>query len=476
MRSDIKKNLFYNSIYEILVIILPIFTSPYVSRVLGPELLGTYSYTTSIAYYFQMFAMLGIKFYGNRAIAQNRDNPARLNAVFNEIFTLHLMVSLLVVSVYGIYCILFSEYKVYTVIQSMVVFAALFDVSWLFFGLEKFKLTVTRNVIIKLLSVLLIFIFVNDKSDFWIYVVIMAGSQMVSQILLLFMASKYVCFAKPKLSNILKHLKPLMVLFLPVLSLGIFKYTDKIMLGMFGMQTELGYYENAERIINIPLGVVFSFGAVMLPRISSLANHDNSKQIERYMSLSIKYMGGLSLAMAAGLIGIANVFAPVFWGAEFKMSGVLIQILALSIPASTLANIMRNQDMIPHGKDKEYAISVFIGAVVNIFLNLLLIRRFKSIGVSLATVCAEFTVFLVQWIFIRKSYPYLSYIKKTWPFLLSSSVMVFTLIYIGSRIEVSVLALLLLIFVGVIIFAMLSLFISVLIKDDLYMMIKRKRM
>ena len=119
---------------------------------------------------------------------------------------------------------------------------------------------------------------------------------------------------------------------------------------------------------------------------------------------------------------------------------------------------------------------MFIGAVVNIFLNLLLIRRFKSIGVSLATVCAEFTVFLVQWIFIRKSYPYLSYIKKTWPFLLSSSVMVFTLIYIGSRIEVSVLALLLLIFVGVIIFAMLSLFISVLIKDDLYMMIKRKRM
>lgn len=474
MKSSITKNIAYNSIYEILIIILPIFTSPYISRVLGPELLGTYSYTASIAYYFQMFAMLGIKFYGNRSIAKNRDNPSKLNLVFSEILVVHILVSLLVVVAYGIYCIYLSENRLYAAIQGMQVLAALFDVSWLFFGLEKFKLTVTRNVIIKLLTVLSIFCFVKEENDFWIYLAIMAGSQLASQIMLMCMASKYVHFIKPYFKNVIKHIKPLLILFLPVLALGIFKYTDKIMLGMFGMQQELGYYENAERIINIPLSIVFSFGTVMLPRISNMVQNDDSKQVERYMGLSIKFMGGLSLAMAAGLIGIAKVFAPVFWGEEFVMSGVLIQILAFSLPASTLANIMRNQDMIPHGKDKEYAISVLAGAVVNIVLNLLLIQKYKLVGVSIATVCAEFAVFFVQWLYTRKSHKYFTYIRRMWPFLLSSCAMAGMVIFIGSEAAYTVTALLALIALGIITFSILMLILSIMTKDELFDVIKHR--
>ena len=316
-KSSLKKNMIYQSGYEIMVLLLPFITSPYISRVFGAQCLGVYSYTVSIAYYFQMFAMLGIKFYGNRTIAQCQNDRNKMNKTYSEILTLHITVSLISLGLYFVYCFFEKKYTLYSIIQGMVVLAGLFDVSWFFFGIEQFKITVIRSAIIKLASVVLLFLLTNTKDDFWIYVFLTAGSQLANQVVLFVMAKKYVTFKRPKYSEVLPHLKPMLILFIPVLALGIYKYTDKIMLGMFGLDTELGFYENAEKIVNIPLSVVFSFGSVMLPKMSQMVASKEGQAIQRFMRLSIKYMVGLSMGMAAGLIGISEIFAPVFWGEGF---------------------------------------------------------------------------------------------------------------------------------------------------------------
>ena len=159
--SSIKKNLAYQTFYEILILILPFFTSPYIARVMGAEYLGIFSYTYSIAYYFQLFGMLGIKFYGNRSIAKVRDNKEDLSRVFNEIFLLHVLFSVVSCACYLVYCFVFSEYRTFALLQGFMVLSSVFDVSWLFFGLEKFKTTVTRSTIIKIISVVLIFMKIN---------------------------------------------------------------------------------------------------------------------------------------------------------------------------------------------------------------------------------------------------------------------------------------------------------------------------
>ena len=92
-QTSIKKNFIYQMIYQILIIILPFVTSPYIARTIGAEGLGTYSYSYSIAYYFVLFSMLGLANYGNRAVAQCRDNQKNLNETFSNIVTLHIAFS-----------------------------------------------------------------------------------------------------------------------------------------------------------------------------------------------------------------------------------------------------------------------------------------------------------------------------------------------------------------------------------------------
>lgn len=465
-KSSLKKNMLYQSSYEIMVLLLPFITSPYISRVFGAQCLGVYSYTVSIAYYFQIFSMLGIKFYGNRSIAQCQNDRAKMDKTYSEILTLHVLVSLVSFVIYLVYCYFEKEYTLYSIIQGMVVLSGLFDVSWFFFGIEQFKITVVRSAVIKLVSVVLLFLLTKTRDDFWIYVVLMAGSQLVNQIVLFVMSRKYVTFKMPKRRDVIPHLKPMLNLFVPVLALGIYKYTDKIMLGSFGLSTELGFYENAEKIVNVPLSIVFSFGTVMLPKISQMMESKEEKAVQRYMQLSIKYMVGLSMGMAAGLIGIAYVFAPVFWGEEFVKSASLITILAFSIPFSTFASIVRNQDMIPSGKDTAYGVSILLGAVINVILNYILIPSHGAIGVSVATIAAEVFVCAFQLCFSRKKFPYRQYISQTWTCLMASVIMAIAVRCLGRLLGVSIFTLVVQVLFGALLFCSCSLLLMYVTKDD----------
>ena len=433
MSSGIKKNFFYQVSYEILGIVLPLLTSPYIARVLGAEQLGIFSYTYSIAYYFQLFGMLGLKFYGNRSIARVRDNSKLLNSTYSELLTVHIVVSSLSTIVYVIYVLTSStDYQLYSILQGLMVASTIFDISWFFFGIEKFKVIVMRNTVIKLVSVLLVFIFVRSENDLWKYVIIMAGAQLVSQAVMFLIVKKYVKFSFPKIHKLKYHIKPLFVLFIPVVALSLFKYMDKIMLGALGTKIELGYYENSEKILNIPLGIVLAFGSVMLPKMSNLVVNEKQQSLDKYMQISFKYMSALAIAMAFGMAAIAPVFAPIFWGIEFEKCSSLIQFLAISLPFSTIANIVRNQDLIPKGKDKYYSYSIVVGAIANLTINWILIPKYQAYGVVIGTVIAEILVCVVQLCFVWKEYDYYKYIKNILFFLFPGVVMFIIVSIIGN--------------------------------------------
>lgn len=472
-KVSIKKNLAYQSFYEILQIILPLISSPYVSRVLGAEGLGIFSYTYSIAYYFQLFGMLGLKFYGNRTIARVRDDEQKLNETYSEILVLHLIFSGVSTAIYVIYSGLLAEYTFYSFLQIFMVAAALFDVSWLYFGLEQFKVTVTRNTVIKVASFAAIFVFVHQRSDLWKYILLMAMGQFAGNILLLGMAHRYVTFVKPELRKIWKHAKPMLILFVPVISTSIFKYMDKVMLGAFGEKVELGYYENAEKILNIPLGIILSFGSVMLPKMSNLIANNEVKATNKYIGMSLKYMLCIAFAMAFGMAGVARIFAPVFWGSEFTPSGNLIALLSISLPFSTVANIVRNQDLIPNGKDREYSIAIIVGAVANLIINYTLIPSLQSVGVTIGTIISEILVCIVQMFMVEKGIHYKKYIINGCVFIIPGLVMYFVVLKIGDVLGRSVLTLLVQVLVGAVIYGGIVLIYFILTKDEEYLKMKK---
>lgn len=428
-KDSVKKNFAYQMIYEVLVLILPLLTSPYVARTIGAKGLGTYSYSYSVACYFVLFSMLGLKNYGNRAIAQSRDEPSIRDNTFSNILAMHVLVSLLCCVAYIVYILLLQEDRIYAIIQGAYVISGLFDISWFYFGIEKFKLTVACSSAIKLINALCIFLFVRNANDLWKYCAIMAVGMLISQIILWIPLKKYVRFTRPNVHDMCVHMKPMLVLFIPAIAVSLYKYMDKIMIGALSSKTQLGFYENAEKAINIPLTVISSFGTVMLPRMSNLMNSFNHNAASKYIMISMRYLMCLSIAFAFGLASVGSVFAPVFWGREFLPSGTVIMGLAITVPFISFANVIRTQFLIPTERDREYVISVVAGAIINLCINWVLIPSMGSLGAMIGTIAAEVAVCCIQAFEVRRQLALYSYFKNAVPFAVFGLVM-FAVVYL----------------------------------------------
>lgn len=454
MKNSLKANIIYQMIYEVLLLILPFITSPYIARVLGAEGLGIFSYSVSFAYYFVIICSLGLKTFGNRLIAQVRDDELKLNEAFSNLFFLHIGISSVVLISYIVFVLKFATYKTYAAIQIIYVLSAFFDISWLYFGIEEFKLTVKINSLIRILNVICVFWFVKTSNDLPIYCLIYALGMFIAQFVLWFPLKRYVRIVKPKLRTMISYLKPMIILFIPVVAVSLYKYMDKIMIGNLASTTELGFYENAEKIVNLPTTIVASFGTVMLPKISNLVANDNTSLSDKYMNISMRYIMCLAFALSAGLAGIGKVFAPIFWGEAFYKSGMIIMLLSLTIPFVAYANIIRTQYLMPKSRDKEYLISVSIGALINLFINYMLIPQMGALGAAIGTIVAEATVSVVQNLLISSDFKFTIYIKDFLFFAVSALVMFWIVYFIGKVMKLSIITLFLQVFVGIACYSM----------------------
>ncbi|MEH7454258.1 oligosaccharide flippase family protein [Gottfriedia acidiceleris] len=395
--ESLKKNVIYNICYQILILILPLITAPYISRVLSSDNVGAYSYTQAFANYFVLFAMLGVNNYGNRIIAQVRDDRKKLSSTFWEIYTLQLALTIFVSTAYLLYVSTFvNGNRLIYILQFIYVISAAFDINWFCFGLEKFKITVTRNAIIKSLVAAAIFIYVNSTSDLDIYTFIMASGILVSQIVIWPFVIKQVDFVKPSIKGIVRHIKPNLVLFVPVVAISLYNIMNKIMLGIFSTSSEVGYYDYAQKIVEVPIAIILALGTVMMPRMSNLVATGNKERGKELTNKAMLFAILLSTAFAFGLAGIAPIFTPWFYGTSFARSGVFILWLCPVILFKSLAGIIRTQFIIPNEKDSIYILSITSGAIVNLVTNYFLIPIYAGKGAVIGTVLAEATVCLIQ--------------------------------------------------------------------------------
>lgn len=337
---SVKKNFIYNIFYQILVIIIPLITTPYIARVIGAEGVGIQSYTYSIANYFVLFAMLGVNNHGNRSIAMVRDDKEKLSKTFWSIYSLQAIMAIVMIVIYIGYTMSFvMENKIIACIQLIYIISALLDINWFFFGMEQFKITVTRNTIIKLLTMLSIFIFVKDKNDLYLYSLILALGILLSQSILWLYIKKYISFVKVKKEDIIKQIKPNLILFIPVIAISLYKIMDKIMLGSMSNMVQVGFYENSEKIINIPLGIITALGTVMLPKMSNLQAKGLEEESKKYIDLSIQFAMLLAIGSAFGLIGVGPKLIPIFLGSEFISCISIVSLLSVTILFLAWANV-----------------------------------------------------------------------------------------------------------------------------------------
>ena len=423
-KKSIGKNYIYHVAYEILAIIIPLITTPHLSRVLGAEKIGIYSYTVSIVTYFILFGSLGVAMYGKREIAFAQEDVEKRSKTFFEIFLMRLAALMLsMVLFYLVFCT-HGEYRAYYVILLFEIIANVVDISWYFQGLEEFRKTVIRNTLVKVVSLACIFIFVRTQDDLWKYFLIYVLSTLLGNLSLWVYLPKYIKKQKVKNLNIKKHIKPTIMLFIPQIATQIYTVLDKTMIGtIVSDKSEVGYYEQAQKIIKLSLTLATSFGTVMMPRVAATFAEGNKEQIKKYTKTSFSFILALAFPLMLGVCSIANKFVPLFYGDGFEKVSILICVISPILVFIGISNVVGTQYLLPTKQQNKFTISVVTGAVANFILNLILIESYKSIGASIATVIAELAVTTTQLILVRDQIKFKDVIKIGYKYFIAAIIM-----------------------------------------------------
>lgn len=439
MTKSVKINFIYNLIFQMVTLCLPLITVPYTSRVLGREGVGLYSYTLSITQYFIIIGTLGMSLYGNRAIAYVRDNKKELSKTFWAILVLRILTTTISLIMYlSIFC-LNNENKIMYLIQALNILAATIDISWLYMGLEDFRKTVTRGLVVKILCVLSIFIFVREQSDLWIYTLINALMLVLGNGFMWLYLPKAVDKTKITFKDMKIHLIPTLQMFIPQIAIQVYAVLDKTMLGILATKGDVGIYEQSQKIVKIVGGLVTSLGVVMLPRMSNTFANGDKKKMNEYLNKSLIFVSYMSIPMFIGLAAISNEFVPWFFGEDFLQVRYIMMILTPILFFIAINNVLGVQYLLPTNRTKEYTIAVSTGAITNVVFNFLLIPKYKVIGACIATLLAELIVPVVELIILRKNINIKYIFKNIYKYFFAGAIMFIIVRFIGKFMGVSIL-------------------------------------
>ena len=431
--NKLVKNYIYNVVYQVFLIIVPIVTAPYLARVLGATQLGIYSYINSISSVLTTVGLLGLNNYGIRQIAYVQEDKEERNRIFSEIMYARVLLMIIISLIYyGI--IINSEYYSYFIVQYFLIISIFIDASWILIGLEDMGIVVFRNFIAKLLTVIGIFTLVRKKSDLWIYISIFSFITFITTISIYPYINKYVKLKKCKLKDIFYHFKQSIFLFLPQVAILIYLQVDKIMLKYITTNaSQVSFYDQAEKLVQIPLSVITALGLVMMPRLATEFKKKNNKAIKNYINKTIVFALFLAYPMTFGIAGIAGTLIPWYLGKEFIPVISAIIIISPIIIINSLINISGTQYFTATNQIRILTISTTSSAVINVIINIFLIPIFSYKGAAIATVVSATISLIIQYSYLNKQIKIIKNIILTLKYLIISIIMGSIVYFIGVK-------------------------------------------
>lgn len=462
--QSLKKNYIYNLTFQVLAIIIPLITTPYLSRVLGADGIGIYSYVESISAYFVLFATLGLTIFGQREVSYVQNDIKKRTIVFWETFIIQLVSSLICIVAYVFFSFLQKDSLLYLVLV-INLFTVVVNVSWLFQGMEEFGRIVLRNIIFKLLGLAYVFIFVTERDDVIVYLFGVAFFAFLNNLSYWTMLPKFV--NRPILKDLhpTRHLKTVFSLFLPTIAISIYTVLDKTMIGVITDDPcENGYYEQAIKMSKVVLTIVTSLGVVMVPRIGHYFSKGDMASVKSSMYNSYRFVWLLSIPLSLGLISLSSNFVPWFYGSGFDKVAPLLGILGLLIIAIGISNVTGIQYLIPTNRQTYLSISVITGAGVNFVLNIFFIKYFASIGAAFSSVIAEFVISFLLLFLVRKELSLYKIFKSGLNYYIAGTVMMVILLFMRDKFEPSLMNTVFLVLIG----GSIYLLILVILKDEFF--------
>ena len=468
------RNYLYNVGYQVLAIIVPLITSAYVSRVLRPEGVGANAFTNSIIQYFILFASMGIGYYGNRQIAYVRDNRAKMAKTFWEIQIVKTIMTLVSIIAFEIFLIFYTRQFDYMVAQSLNLVAVAFDISWFYEGVENFKVTVLKNSLVKIVSMIAIFLFIKGPYDVTLYIVVLALSTLLGNLTLWPDIYRDLPKVKIRSLNPWIHFLPMVELFIPQIATQVYVQLNRTMLGVMVNETASGYYQYSDSLVKLILALVTATGTVMLPHVANAVSHGDMKKVNQMLYKSFDFVSAMAVPMMFGLAAISLTLAPKYYGSGYGPVGPAMMIESIVIIMIAWSNVLGVQYLLPIHHQKQFTISVTVGAVVNIILNFPLIHFYGLNGAMWSTVLSEISVTLYQLIAVRGLLSYRTLFNSLWKYLISGVAMFLPVFWMNTHLKDSWLMMGLEVIVGVVIYGVMVMLLRAPIVGQAKQLIKEK--
>lgn len=414
-------NILYNAVYQIFLVLVPLITVPYLSRILGPKTYGIYSNVNNIVQFLMIFCTLSVSYIGMRTISQTRafGRQADLTEAFWGLWYFQALAGFVtIVIVVCLTSFFHIKYWNYLLLMVPYLISAQVDISWFFQGLADFGRVVLKNTAVKLVSVVLILLWVKQPSDLWKYMLIMSVSTMLGSFVFWLDIRRYVGRPVRHFYQYKTTVNAIITLLIPQIATQIYTSLDKPILGLFQNSTQVAYYDNSQRISNMVLGIVTSISLVIMPKMAG----EGKKEQRVILKKSLEATVMLGTMFAVIIMANTKEFVPFFFGSKFIPMTPLMFFFALTIVMIPTGGVFANQFALANHRDRDYAIPVIIGAFLEVILSYFLDRWYGATGAMIAILVTEFIVLLLRLWIVRDGYDFKYSFKEIPKYLVISAI------------------------------------------------------
>lgn len=458
MSKSIKSNYIFNLLNSVSQLLFPLITFPYASRIMMADGIGQVQFFSSIISYISLFTCLGIPMYAIREVAKVRNDAVKMSTTTVEILLLHAMLTILGYVAVAVICMTVSDVQtdipLFLILSATIFFTAI-GCEWFYQGIEDFKYVAIRGLVVKIISILLLFLLVKTKEDILWYGAYTVFGILGGNIFNFFRLRKYVNRNFIDLHNLhpFRHLKPAVHIFVFNVITSIYLQLNTVLLGFLKDVAAVGYFTAATKLMHMTMSVSNSLGAVMMPRASNLIVENKMDEFKSVIQKSYDFIIALSIPLTIGLIFTSKSAVLLLSGDSFYPAIIASQIVAINIVSIGISGVMGIQILYPMGKINIVILCTLLGAITNVVVNFLLIPNYGHYGTAIAFAVTEFVVTFSMYIIGRKYIPIKLIKRQHFNYLIAGVLMAITLFVIYKQDYSNIVTLLSMFLVGALVYA-----------------------
>lgn len=374
MAKSIKKNAVAKLLLNILNVVLPLITGPYLARTLDKYLYGEFNTIYSIVSWFFPFASFGIYNYGIRVISQIKHDKKKTQVMFTNLFSMGFISTTIVLIIYFIYVFIIPDKTntVLYIILSIQIIANIFMVEWMNEAFESYGFILFKTMIVRIINVVSIIIFIKKPDDILKYALITSLVMLANNLLSYIHIKRNISFVRVDKKQLKALVKPLFIMLLLANANMFYTYLDKLFLSIFSKGEYVTYYTFAQAITSLIGNVINAVIIVTIPRLSLYLGQKDYDEYKKLLYSSSRIFFMIGIPMCIGLSVLGTPIMLIYGGGKYIGAGVTMSLFSFRYLLVLCDLSLANQVIFIHKKEALLTKMYFIGGGINLILNSLL--------------------------------------------------------------------------------------------------------